>query len=241
MFCWIILQFTQEVSKKLLGNSADGVGRLNMMGKTCEVKAAQPKDATQGSQNHQRGRRSGGGMRGFRGPNNGPVNGMPVPPPFPYQAHHNYPFMDPMASYPPQDVPPVMGAPAGPYAGYPPVPGYVAPMYFPTNMAPPANVPTFPMAPGHQPYMMEHAYATPPPAGPMNVGQPVAIPPVLPADPMQVHPQAFAFIPVMAASGVPPPGQPSTAPPQQASVMQPVAPGLPIKPEEASPNDNVSS
>ena len=158
MELWYALICTQEVSRTLLnmGNHPDGVGRLLMRGKTCEVKAAQPKD---GSNNR--------GGRGYRGDRRG------------HQKYGQGGYTD---SYPGGFQPPgvLSFAPPHPdvlamhhYAYHPHgMPGYPVPMYYPSG-APtgppghPSYIPTGAPISHHGPYMMgaEAVQATQPPSG----------------------------------------------------------------------------
>ena len=216
----MVLVKTQEVSKSLLqaGNHADGIGRLEMQGKTCEIKAAEPKDPNAVRRPGSKGNRQRH-PRHARFPYH-PVMHPPVLPPT------AYPFVaaDPMGATQPQFYHPEMGGPPPPYPGYG-VAGYMAPMYYPAPVPTPAGPPPPVMAPpndGAVPmatasFMGQQAF---PPAAPGTMAPPIAqpVPPV-----MEGQQQAYAFFPLVMAPHHPPP-------PQQTSVMQPVAPGIPIKP-----------
>jgi hypothetical protein len=201
----------QEVSKSLLklGYHADGVGRLNMQGKTCEVKAAMPKDP---GQNPLRGNPC---VRGNHGDHsiihNDPV--YVLPPyhhqpyaPFPYHNHHHRPYppfvADPMiAAFPPQQAPPAVmeyptisgpyhqGYPAeyptipGPYQGYPTpgaMAGHMAPMHYPTAIPTMPPPMNAPMVPPADYYMEQ-----------FHMGHAYPYPPPMEAGPMPHHPYAF--------------------------------------------------
>ena len=223
----------------------DGVGRLNMHGKTCEVKAAQPKDPGHPGQinNHNRGKHDGRGghHHAMHGNKNDPAHVMP-----PYHYHH-YPYppypTDPMvAASPPQDTIPAF--PGGPYQGFPPhaMTGSMAPMYYPTAI--PTNGP---MVPPSVPGAPMGDYMSPFPAYYMGQGHPPAVPmdashmqmqqqegaPIAQAVPQTTAAangaaQAYAFIPFMMAAPMAQ-GPPAGVPQQPTSMMQPVAPGLPLK------------
>ena len=193
---------SQEVSKTLLrmGDHPDGIGRLSMRGKTCEVKAAQPKDG---------GNRFGKNFRGDRREH----YKIPSPHPHPYSG-----FNPPDAmGYPPPPGDPMA---VQHYHFHPHgVPSYM-PMYYPGVPNPPQSPAHFlhgvaPMNYHHHvppTYMMGH--------GMENVASGVTMPPAPHGNP----PQVFGFMPFVPAAH-PPPQSSYT----QTSVMQPVAPGIPSK------------
>jgi hypothetical protein len=225
-----------------MGDHADGVGRVTMHGKTCEVKMAEPK-------NHPVEPK---GRPGVRGP---PFGGYQFSttsihheeyalPPYYHHHHHPYPpfVADPMIAewmeYP--TVP-------GPYQGYPgAMAGYhMAPsMYYPTdNMAPmyyPTSFPTttmpmsMPMTNVPAPMYPPADYVAPVPAYYHNTGHeayPYPCPPypTEEANPMGHHHHPYAF-------GMASPMNPAAPPAQQTSVMQmqPVAPAIPVNEEVPS-------
>ena len=171
-----------------MGNHSDGIGRLNMRGKTCEVKRAQPKHA---------GR---------------PIKGRSKIPPvlphlYPHEAFHGNNNMLPFQ---------------GNLSGYP---GYMAPMFYP-HMGPPMTMPPpppteFVAAPGYYNMMTYTDYQPAYPNAPAH---------------QFPHPQAN---PMFASMQPPPPGV-APGPSSQTSVMQPVAPGLPIKNEGDMSNNPIS-
>jgi RNA recognition motif-containing protein len=171
-----------DVSKSLLqkGDHSDGIGRLNMRGKTCEVKLAVPKHpGRQQTKSRHKMRQvpppySQEGVMGYN---------MPT---FPGNAPGFPGYMAPMYYSFPPPVPPVI-----PPGDFPPVPpGYYMGSYPDPNMA------VYPMpATNHH-----HHHHAP-------------------------QPQAVAFLPVVTALPL------QTTPQTQGSVMQPVAPGIPLKNE----------
>eukprot|EP00980_Cylindrotheca_fusiformis_P013525 scaffold3450_cov114-Cylindrotheca_fusiformis.AAC.30 len=168
----------QNVAKSLLeqGNQEDGVCRLDMRGKLCEVKRAEPKHPGRISEAKHKPRQAPlYSHRSFAGSN--------TLPPF----HLNAPTFG----------------------------GFMAPMYYPfppPMYAPPHDFPPLPIPPG---YYVE----------PALVGQP--LPPF--GGPPFPHPPS-SFAPPIAFSPSPLP-----SPPAQPSVMQPVAPGLPLKIQGETP------
>jgi hypothetical protein len=167
----------QDVSKSLLqmGNHADGIGRVVMRGKTCEVKAAEPKQPEQ-----RQGRRvdPGYGKENVQGPPR-PVN----------------PFVDHAATFTGTNPHPVPSHPVHPnyYAAYSPD-GYMVapPMYYPPFPAQPMDMaPAVPSYYGMPPYYTEHLM----PAHPM--AHPSALVP-------SQHPHAYAFVPFVNPAPLPP-------------------------------------
>ena len=174
----------QEVSRTLLhmGNHPDGVGRLVMRGKTCEVKAAQPKDA---------GQRGGRGFRGDRRD---------------HQKYGQGGYSHPFAGFQPPDAvnypPPHLDVMAMHHYPYHPhgIPGYPAPMYFPPGgpAAPPVHpsfVPTGAPISHLGPYMMGHeSLPSGPPSGihavpPVPLNHPQYVP-TMPPPTQMAYPQS---------------------------------------------------
>lgn len=225
------------------------VGRLVMRGKTCEVKAAEPKFSR--SQNRRPYQNQGGTSaagpagpvrrfveKAYPQPNTHASHGPVVPHATPFHDHHymvanHYPMVSP-SYYPPYHPAMYHGA-----AGYHP-----APMYAPVGgpVAPPVPVQGHSENP-HHPYVapliatpVEGAHAAPyieavvaaqeqgyayPPAG---YGHPQMMPEAY-------HPPHPAMLPrpPTAAHAHPSPAYP--APGTPASAMHPAAPGLPTKDE----------
>lgn len=181
-----------DVSNSLLqkGNHSDGVGRLNMRGKTCEVKRAEPKHPGRQPQTKSRQKlRQGPPPPYFQVPVGFMGHSMPS---FPGNAPGFPEYMTPMYySFPPPVLPP------GDFAPVPP--GYFVGSYGDPNMA------VYPM-----PTTNHHDHAS--------------------------QPQAVAFLPVMTALPPQTPAHTQT----QSSVMQPVAPGIPMKNENEMHNGSAS-
>jgi len=199
-----------EVSKSLLqmGDHGDGVGRLVMRGKTCEVKAAAPKGHAP--------TRGGKANRGNRG---GPRNQYQA------QAHQTSPFVHT------EQFPDMyyndsynMSYPQGVYSSAPGVSGYNTPMYHPImpHYAPPPPHGPFLLPTDHDPRGAPYFFA-PPPADRFSV--PDAFPPTHQL--LANFPQhAYEFIPLV-------PGFPVTEMPY---MMQHVEPEIQVT-EEIYGND----
>jgi hypothetical protein len=196
-----------------------------MRGKTCEVKAAQPKDGSN------RGGAAGGG-KGFRNDRGDPKHFsgfVHQGPPFP-----GIPPMDPV-SFPQPPPGAMMGAaPMHHYPFFPPGPGYMPPIY-----TQPASMPY------HHPQAQQQQFQLVGYAGAFNPAPPPY--PIVGQEPMQDGP---SFVPLLHpghSQPYPPslpmmhtmaPAAPMSYP--QSSVMQPVAPGIPYKDDEGI-KDGVNS
>jgi hypothetical protein len=230
-----------------MGDHADGVGRVTMHGKTCEVKVAEPKNPVEKTT---RGRPGVCGPFGYPSSihHEDPVYALP-----PYHHHHHH---HPHPPYPPFVADPMIAGwmeyptvPA-PYQGYPgAMAGYMAPMYYPTDnsMTPtyyPTTFPTMPMPMTNAPmvpvtapmvppanyvapfpayYHTGHAYPYPYPTEEANLM-------------MRHHHHPYAVCPLGMASPMPPAAAP---PAQQTSVIvrQPVAPVTSIPVNEEVPSN----
>jgi hypothetical protein len=226
-----------------VGAAEGGVGRLVMRGKTCEVKVAEPKEKGRA----QRGGPAGKTIRqGYYDNHNHQQFAHAQPPPvvfhpeamgMAYPAQYQYYSQEAVATSPMHIH---MMHPYPYYAGY----GYMTPMYYPPG-APPIP-PMMPPAVGEY----EYAGAVPPPypMGPYSYAmdpmeQAIAAPAYYPSPTTtSTYPQqanGYACIPLM-ATPVPAPAPLAPAYPQQTSVMQPVAPGIPVKDDdhEAAAEEN---
>jgi hypothetical protein len=246
-----------------MGDHDDGVGRLVMRGKTCEVKAATPKG--EGSGRGGRSSRTGGQNRDQRKHDFATIGYSHISGSFVYPEHVAYlPVMHEGGAYLPNpQFQEYIGTTAASAPGIPP---YMTPVYYPTVQYPPAHPPMV-MAPIEE-YVSTGGQMTTPPffnmvtpapdaasfavqashpsaatAGPMS-SSPLTSQPVHShyqhhhlAPPPYSQQAAYAFLPV---APIPPSAGVPGPPPgvvQATSVMQPVAPGLPFKHQENSSHD----
>lgn len=266
VFCSSIgLLWLQEVANSLLrmGDHDDGVGRLVMRGKPCEVKVATPKGergfgrggrTSRSGSHHNRDQRK---HDSFQTVGYGHAMGS-----YAYTEHLGY--VPAMRGIPFQAYPGTAASGAG-------VPPYMAPVYYPT-VPYPHTQPSFAMPPPLEEFSNPGDTVTSPPFYDMappspdaaanfvvpvshhpsvaTSGVPMTSPPVPLSLPMHSryhhlgHPTfsqqqaAYAFLPVAPvppSAGVPGPHQGVAV--QATSVMQPVAPGLPFKNHDNGSHD----
>lgn len=214
-----------------MNDSGEGSGRLVMRGKTCEVKAAQPKESSmRGMARYGRQSNMGGRTRGGMGTGQSksftPHNSIPqMPfhaPSDPALSTHGHvvgsiPYMqDPNMQ--------VMYAPGhyGQYNGgsvYYPTSYSMAPMYY-SNASPQASGATYdPSSYGglYNHHQHHHEALETSPVRGLSHQSP------MPLQPTVAQPQALAYMPY---------NVPTAYVAYPSSVMQPLAPGLPSRPEE---------
>jgi hypothetical protein len=213
-----------------MNDSGEGVGRLVMRGKTCEVKAAQPKESSmRGVAKYSRHSNMGGrGPRGsFGAVQNKPFTPLNSTPQAAFQAPSNL-HLNPHTHSMPYMQDPNMHASMmyasghyGQYSGgsvYYPTAGYMTPMYYQPNVTHGTGA-----AYDASSYMngahlnLPEVAESRTPSGPSHH-------PSMPLQHSVAQQQAVAYVPYNVPSAYV--GYPS-------SVMQPLAPGLPTRPEES--------